>query len=276
MNKIILLFCLIVSSWTAGAQYHFGGTADEVDWDELGSRDGQFYQTMLGDDGKPVGLTIGGFSAGKKEGEFLFFRMVYDRRWSLIGIENYSHGVPDGYWEHSDLGSHEIGYYKNGKKEGMWIFDQTSDVPGELEHIEYRRGVRHGKYESSDQFYRKIGNYKNDMKSGTWVESYYDIKDEYGYKYGKDAESTEITEYRKGIKHGKYERITSFISPAKETGRYKRGEKHGTWRVYLYEDENGELTKVNGEWMESKREIYRNGKLIETIEREPEIIEIEF
>jgi hypothetical protein len=273
MNKIILLFCLIASSWTASAQFRFESTADKVDWDELASRDGQFYQTILGNDKNPVGLIIGGFSDGKKEGEFLFFRMIYDRRWSLIRTENYSHGVPNGYWEISDYAHSESGYYKNGEKEGMWIFDKSSDVPGELEHIEYRRGVRHGKYESFDQFNRKSGNYKNDMKSGMWVESYYDIKDEYGYKYGKDAISTEITKYRKGIKHGKYERTSSLIFLSREVGQYEHGEKHGTWRRYVYTDKNGEPTKGNGEWIENKREIYRNGELIGTVEKESEIIE---
>lgn len=142
----------------------------------------------------------GQYINGKREGEW-----CKANDWSTIKL-NYKDGVKDGKYSISKLVDMcpEENYYpvksfngefKNGRREGKWIFYY---LDGKL---------------------KEEREYKNGSKNGLCK------------KYSKEGKIDKITSYKDGIKNGKYKEFDSNEKLCLE-GVYLNGKKEGLWKNY--------------------------------------------
>ncbi len=137
------------------------------------------------------------------------------------------------YWENGNL--KEKGYYKNGKKDGIW--EEYSEESGNLKYMTtYQEGEEHGLFEAYNDngTLDRKGNYKNGEKDGLWIDHWSN-----GQLSGKSF-------FKNGVLDGPGE---SYHRNGKLSHKYnaKDGKYHGMIQWY---DENGQLMKnvnfING------------------------------
>ena len=140
---------------------------DEIKDDSIRNiSDGRYYKTNYKND-KLISIETIGYKKRKKHGESLTFRQGLGMMF-ISKVANYTNGVLDGYFLSTDRHTFsKQGYYKKGKKEGIW---KESNGTNFLE-ITYAKGVKCGSYKSKNQTLNLIisGEYKNGKKDGTWI-----------------------------------------------------------------------------------------------------------
>ena len=147
-----------------------------------------------------------------------------DKEWSWWAIsgerlrtENYNYGMQDGYFLEKNIQGQTLlkGVYKNGLKEGFWIYHVND--------------------------HREEGNFINGEFEGEWRHWYSDNKPKFEgkYSFGQPEGEHKYYFYNGSINY---------------YGSYESGVKHGKWHhfndegviQYLYKYKYGELIKVDG------------------------------
>jgi len=169
----------------------------------------------------------------------------------------------------------EIGYFKEGKKTGVWKKYRSN---GKLQSDEtYKRGKRNGKSKSYYENGRleSISNYKKGLLKGIY-KTYYEsgkIKSIAKYKKGKkngvrkyyreNGRLERVFNYKKGLKNGVCKTYYE-NGNVKSVTKYKKDKENGERKDYY---ENGNLKEItpykngiiHGEWTK----YYENGRLEE-------------
>ncbi|OEK07628.1 hypothetical protein A8C32_17685 [Flavivirga aquatica] len=156
--------------------------------------DGNFIVTSQ-KEGKIIFLSIKHFKDGKKVGEWKTFWNLLGNGLKLNFVANYQSDVLNGYYFNTDNHtSSEKGFYKNGKKNGSWMYFKANDCN---EKITYRNGVKWGSYSFKNKFNNITGQYKKGGgKAGVWISksSFLEIITKEFYKNGKLDKKEIITE----------------------------------------------------------------------------------
>ena len=188
MKKVIVISIIsLFISLQIKAQTVEITSMDEIDWENPSEllQNSSFY--LLNGKGN-VALT-GTYRKGKKDGTFLYF---YGK--GLYKEENYKRGVLSGFWLEFIPHGSQKGFYRKGKKEGIWILTKDS----QYEETEYKNDVLDGhyKYANYDADSVVIGHYKKGKKTGIWI--HYNNKQEEIYreifKEGKMLEKQYVLE----------------------------------------------------------------------------------
>lgn len=183
------------------------------------------YYIIHSKKGKIISVDIKRYLKGEKTGEWLGFLSTIGVL-NLASVFNYENNKLHGYFFITDNHTYyEEGYYKNGKKYGLWtkkVF-YDNDV---IETIRYNKdGLKHGEYTKIDY----------------------------------ESEEKEVISYKNGKKHGKYY-LENKKYKKTTVGVYKNDLKHGVWVMT-----DKYLTVINEDGSETpsiKKEYYRNGILI--------------
>ena len=183
------------------------------------------YYIIHSKKGKTVSVDIKRYLKGRKTGEWLGFSSIIGSM-DLSFVSNYENNKLHGYFFITDNHTYyEEGYYKDGKKYGLWTkkFFFDKDI---IETTEYNKnGKKHGSYTKID----------------------------FGF------EEKEVISYKKGKRHGKYY-LENKKYKTSVKGAYKNNLTHGLW---IIKDEYLTIIKEDGSETPSiKKEYYRNGILI--------------
>lgn len=135
--------------------------------------------------------------------------------------------VLDGQWESVDpQGQVEIvGYYKNGKKDGVWRWYVSQKL---VAQGWYETGERQGKWsywEDNGRLYEE-GRYKDDKKDAEWI------------RWFRDG-SRSISHFVSGEREGSFLSLDS-QSRLRVLGWYSKDQKVGKW---VYWDDRGEIER---------------------------------
>ncbi len=140
---------------------------DEIKDDSIRNvSDGRYYKTNY-EDGKLISIETIGYKDRKKHGESLTFRQGLGIMF-ISKVVNFEKGVLHGYFSSTDRHTFsKQGYYKKGKKEGVWKESNGTN----FSEITYKKDAKCGFFKSNDSTLKtKIsGHYKKDKKDGIWI-----------------------------------------------------------------------------------------------------------
>jgi len=214
----------------------------------------------------------------KKNGEWIKYQYALDlngnEKLFKIYHENYKSGILDGYYEKygelildsyneitslSDGKLLEKGFYKNGLKNGEWLYytwDLIDNCFYGLSNLDdkiilnYKNGILVGKYQCyyNNNQIKTQGNYLNNKKNGSWI-----FFEENGYK------ALEIV-FDKGIRTGSHKEFRE--GKIYTEGQYEKGTMDGLWKYYYpkytLDSEFGKNYKLDHV---KREELYNLGKI---------------
>lgn len=160
---------------------------------------------------------------------------------ALYRTGNYQNDLRTGLWQtwYEDSTMLMSGNYQEGKEEGEW---KNYWENGRLKNKStFHLGQLEGSWVSytPDGVVSLKGTYKSGLKVGEWL-SYYSngrLKEKQHYKIFPEphiSEELNVMGYKENISdfHGSYEAYSHIDFQLKEIGKYKKGQKHGTWTNY--------------------------------------------
>lgn len=130
------------------------------------------YYLIRGKDNEVKGIYIRSYKNGKRNGEWLEFSKIFGGI-NLKNVCTYKLGKKHGYFFNTD--NHTIteeGYYKNGKKHGLWEITKVLGGYPITSKGHYKKGKRNGIWTIEESLYNgniiSNGIYKDDKKHGLW------------------------------------------------------------------------------------------------------------
>lgn len=242
-----------------------------------GKKNGKYLSFIYNDNNYLQTKIVGEYLDDKKNGQWQTL-LIVDGKEKMVEFTTYSKDLKNGaFSEYISSDSLETGFYKDGVLNGYYTL-KTSTIAYEITDTEkeitlwntecegsYKNGLKDGRwiyYSLGNKI--KEGNYKNGKETGMWAE-YLVIGNHFGELYSE-------TNYINGIKDGVYAKYfdcstsidstmesfsVRFINtPVQETYYYSLGMKTGE---YSLQDSTGTIMskgsyladKKNGLWIES-------------------------
>ena len=187
--------------------------------------------------GNRQGIWINTYPNGIIESEIFFkdnhpagiFRKYYENGNLKANMHFDETGIKAAAILYDEKGSKiSMGYYYNKQKDSLWQYFLNDSIVVMEEN--YRKGVKHGYERTYNPYnYPKVLDEKfweNDVQVGLWT------------RYYLDGKPKAITEYKNGIKEGKYVAFNESGSTI-VTGTYKNNLFEGKWQIW-----NEELQKI--------------------------------
>lgn len=182
----------------------------------------------------------------KREGRWKFYRNNKSKRPDNIPYVTgeYKNGIKDGKWVYKypqDPSYYFEGFYSNDTMSGRWSYF-TDNRPRAVGS--YHNGMKNGVWLQFDDLglTSDQGQFKNGFKHGWWQEQLWDKRLQFGeYDYGKKTGTWELFikdhriakgEYRNDKKEGFWIDVTTL----NHEGKYVNGLKEGLWKDMKYED----------------------------------------
>jgi len=178
MNKYFLFLAFFLTvSYTIYAQDVFKESYTKLSQfksDTISNRDferGNYY-LIRGKGNDVKGIYIRSYKNGKKDGKWLEFSKIFGGV-NLKNVCTYKLGKKHGYFFYTD--NHTIteeGYFKKGKKHGLWKITKVLGGYSITSKGFYKKGKRHGTWTIEEFLYNgniiSKGAYKKDKKHGLW------------------------------------------------------------------------------------------------------------
>ncbi|GGX15604.1 hypothetical protein [Aquimarina muelleri] len=129
--------------------------------------DGRYYKTKYSNENVLMEIEVTGYKNQKKHGESLTFLKGLESMF-IAKVVNYKNDVMNGYYFESDNHTYsKEGYYKNGKKQGVWKIKEAGNVM----EVTFKNNLKSGLFKSNDKTLniKEFGKHKKDKKEGVWL-----------------------------------------------------------------------------------------------------------
>ena len=258
------------------------------------------------DKGKKIGKWQWYSENGKIDSEGSFVNDFQEGEWKyyfqsgeISYVANYKQGLKEGEWNYyyTKQKPFKRGNYTKDLKEGLWRtwyetgillmegnFKNDEEIGewknywenGKIKNITtFSNGKLHGDWKSYSPYGKlKVeGKYENDLQVGKWTEWYENgrVKEIINYKViKKKSKANDVVlkgrVRRVSVKHGEFVTFSNKDFQITEIGKYKKGEKDGTWLAY---HQGGRIVAVQNQYKNGKldgttKQFDRKGKIIQT------------